>query len=89
MTLAVGYAAQDNWPRKPPLTVAETLAFDDGKGFYVFESQRLRREARPRFFALNRDVALSAKSIPAAARDDFPSSRSLCKDGGQRAHLQW
>ena len=33
MTLAVGYAAEGNWPRKPRLTVAETLAFDEGKTF--------------------------------------------------------
>ena len=33
MTLAVGYAKEGNWPRKPRLTVAETLAFDEGKLF--------------------------------------------------------
>lgn len=33
MTLAVGYAKDGNWPRKPRLTVAETLAFDEGKVF--------------------------------------------------------
>lgn len=31
MTLAVGYAKEGNWPRKPRLTVAETLAYDEGK----------------------------------------------------------
>lgn len=34
MTLAVGYPkAGGNWPRKPRLTVAETLAFDEGRVF--------------------------------------------------------
>ena len=34
MTLAVGYAKEaSNWPRKPRLAVAETLAFDEGKVF--------------------------------------------------------
>lgn len=33
LTLAVGYAGEGNWPRKPRLTVAETLAFDEGKTF--------------------------------------------------------
>ena len=33
LTLAVGYANEGNWPRKPRLTVAETLAFDEGKAF--------------------------------------------------------
>ena len=34
LTLAVGYAKEaGNWPRKPRLTVAETLAFDEGKVF--------------------------------------------------------
>lgn len=34
MTLAVGYAKEaGNWPRKPRLTVAETLAYDEGKTF--------------------------------------------------------
>jgi len=33
MTLAVGYAKEGNWPRKPRLTVAETLAYDEGKVF--------------------------------------------------------
>lgn len=33
LTLAVGRAAEGNWPRKPRLTVAETLAFDEGKVF--------------------------------------------------------
>lgn len=33
MTLAVGYTKEGNWPRKPRLTVAETLAYDEGKVF--------------------------------------------------------
>lgn len=33
MTLAVGHAKPGNWPRKPRLTVAETLAYDEGKVF--------------------------------------------------------
>ncbi len=33
LTLAVGYAKEGNWPRKPRLSVAETLAFDEGKTF--------------------------------------------------------
>lgn len=34
LTLAVGYAKESgNWPRKPRLTVAETLAYDEGKVF--------------------------------------------------------
>ena len=33
LTLAIGYAKDGNWPRKPRLSVAETLAFDDGKTF--------------------------------------------------------
>jgi hypothetical protein len=33
LTLAVGYAKEGNWPRKPRLRIAETLAFDEGKTF--------------------------------------------------------
>jgi nitroreductase len=33
LTLAVGYAKDGNWPRKPRLSVAETLAFDNGQIF--------------------------------------------------------
>ena len=33
MMLAVGHAKPGNWPRKPRLTVAETLAYDEGKVF--------------------------------------------------------
>lgn len=33
LTLAVGYAKDGNWPRKPRLSVAETLAFDNGQVF--------------------------------------------------------
>jgi len=33
LTLAVGYAKPGNWVRKPRLTVAETLAYDEGKIF--------------------------------------------------------
>lgn len=33
MTLAVGHPKPGNWPRKPRLTVAETLAYDEGRIF--------------------------------------------------------
>lgn len=33
MTLAVGYAADGNWPRKPRLEVSEVLAYDAGRVF--------------------------------------------------------
>ena len=33
LTLAVGYAKEGNWPRKPRLTVGEVLAFNAGREF--------------------------------------------------------